>query len=229
MDLYGEKSRSTAQKLTVTLLEAIVLAASALVMFWPTASSWAASIGWMLPQGVPARRYLILGFSVVTLGRMAFTMFYLMKRRMPWSEAFTVPFAFAIYYLGFALLVLPSDAPLGLWDALAIGLFLLGGGFNTGGELLRDRFKKDPANKGKLYTGGPFALAMHINFFGDILWVSAYAIVAHTIWAWLIPLFILSFFAIYNVPMLDRHLATHYGEQFERYRARTKRLIPFVW
>ena len=70
---------------------------------------------------------------------------------------------------------------------------------------------------------------MHINFFGDVVWVAAYAMVAHTAWAWLIPLFTLSFFAFDNVPALDRHLAEHYGAQFTDYAARTKRLIPFVW
>lgn len=228
LDLYGQKSPSIRQKLVVTAIEFVLLISSGWVLFGGGASQFTPIVGEM-PNGTPLRRYVIFAFSCVILLRMAFTMFYLMKREMPWSEAFTVPFAFALYYLGFALLVLPSAAPLGWWDLFAIALFITGCVLNTGGELQRDRFKKDPANKGKLLTGGFFALSMHINFFGDILWVSAYAIVTQNIWSVLIVLFITVFFAFYNVPMLDRHLAEHYGEQFKAYAARTKKLIPFVW
>lgn len=127
------------------------------------------------------------------------------------------------------MLVLPEGAPLGVWDAVAVGLFLLGAFLNTGSELARDRFKRIPANKGRLYTEGLFALSRHINFFGDILWVAAYAVVAHTLWAALIPLYTLCFFAFFNAPALDRHLARHYGAQYAAYAVRSKMLIPFVW
>ncbi|MCB9992647.1 MAG: DUF1295 domain-containing protein [Hyphomicrobiaceae bacterium] len=229
MDLYGQKSASIPQKLTVTGLELIILFVSAWVMFWGGERLFAPLFGGTLPDGIPARRYVIIVFSLIILGRMAFTMFYLMKRSLKWDEAFTVPFAFALYYLGFAILVLPSDAPLGLWDYLGMVLFALGCILNTGGELQRDRFKKDPANRGKLFTGGFFALSMHINFFGDVLWIVGYAIIAQSLWGWAIPVFIFCFFAFYNVPMLDRHLAEHYGEQFAAYAAKTRKLVPFVW
>jgi protein-S-isoprenylcysteine O-methyltransferase Ste14 len=32
-----------------------------------------------------------------------------------------------------------------------------------------------------------------------------------------------------NVPALDRYLAERYGEEFQAYAARTKKLIPFVY
>ena len=185
--------------------------------------------GWTVPSAIPARAGLIFAFSVVTMVRMTFTLFYLMRRRMGWAEVFTVPTAFLLYYVGFAVLVLPERAPLGLWDAVAVGLFVLGACLNTGSELARDRFKKDPANKGRLYTQGLFALSRHINFFGDVLWVTAYAIVAHTAWAALIPVYTFCFFAFFNAPALDRHLARRYGAQYEAYAARSKMLIPFVW
>ena len=37
-------------------------------------------------------------------------------------------------------------------------------------------FKRRPENKGKLFTGGLFAVSMHPNYFGDLLWVSGYAL-----------------------------------------------------
>ncbi len=99
-------------------------------------------VGWSLPDTAPTRYGVILAFNLVILMRMGFMMFYLMKRTLPWSEAFSVPSAFAIYYVGFAILVLPNGAPLGLVDFLAIGLFVLGCLLNTGSELQRHIFKK---------------------------------------------------------------------------------------
>jgi len=229
MDLYARKGRSLPQKLTVAGLELALLVMSAVLLLAPWPRDIAAALGLALPPDVPARRLLILAFSAITYARMSVTLFHLMRRAMPWQEALTLPFAFALYYLGFALLVLPSTAPLDAWDGLAVLLFATGGVLNTGSELARARFKADTAHAGQLYTSGLFSLSMHINFFGDVVWIAAYAMVARTPWAWLIPLFTLSFFAFYNVPMLDRHLAAHYGAQFDAYRARTKRLIPFVW
>jgi steroid 5-alpha reductase family enzyme len=163
------------------------------------------------------------------MARMSLTLFYLMKRHMGWAEVSTIPIAFALYYVGFAVLVLPHSAPLGGWDCFAAALFVVGCYLNTGSELARDRFKKSPANKGKLYVCGLFSLSRHINFFGDLLWVSAYAIVAHTVWAAIIPIYTLCFFGFFNAPALDRHLVDHYGEQYRAYAARTKMLIPFIW
>jgi steroid 5-alpha reductase family enzyme len=229
MDLYGEKAPAIPQKLVVTTLECALIALSAWIMFGGGEALVAGWLGFAPAGTIPARRWVIFAFSCIVLVRMGFMMFFLMRRSMPWQEVGTVPMAFALYYVGFALLVLPSRTPLGAVDWLGVGLFLLGSYFNTGGELERYRFKQDPANRGRLYTAGLFALSMHVNFFGDILWIAAYAVLADNLWAWLIPAFTASFFAFYNVPLLDRHLAANYGAEFDAWAARTKRLIPFVW
>lgn len=229
MDLYANKSASIPQKLTVIAIELALIALSAWLMFGPGEELAADLFGFMPAGEPPLRRWVILAFSIIILLRMSFMMFVLMKRTMPWSEAATVPLAFALYYVGFALLVLPSRSALDALDLFAIALFLFGCYLNTGSEWQRHRFKADPANKGKLYTGGLFAFSMHINFFGDIVWVTAYALIARNPWGALIPVFLTGFFAFYNVPLLDRHLASRYGQAFEAYARSTKRLIPFVW
>lgn len=229
MDIYAQTGRSLPQKLVLLTIELVILAASAWILFGTGRVVVTALTGWAIPSAIPARAVLIFAFSTVTMIRMSVTLFYLMRRRMGWTEVFTIPIAFVLYYVGFAVLVLPEDASLGVWDAIAVGLFLLGAFLNTGSELARDRFKKDPHNKGRLYTQDLFALSRHINFFGDILWVAAYAIVAHTLWAALIPLYTLCFFAFFNAPALDRHLARRYGAQYAAYAEHSKMLIPFVW
>lgn len=153
---------------------------------------------------------------------------FLLNRRIPWAESIDIPFAFALYHLGFPLLALPTNLPLGGIDAFGIALFLLGSGINTSAEALRDRWKKDPAHKGKLYTGGLFTYARHINYFGDLLWVSGYAVLTQNGYAALIPAFLLCFFAFYNIPKLEACLRGRYPG-FAEYAKRTKRFIPFVY
>lgn len=229
MQIYRPDAGALPQKLTLTALELAILLISAVILFGP-AGTWISGLfGWTVPAHFIARRAVIFGFSVIVFLRMLVTMFYLMRRGMGWSEAFTIPVAFSLYYIGFAVLVLPYDAPLGALDYVAMVLFVLGSYLNTGSELQRHFFKRKPENRGKLYTKGLFGLAMHINFFGDIVWIAAYALVTQNPWSVLIVLFALSFFAFYNVPQLDAHLADHYGDQFKAYAARTKKLVPFIW
>ncbi|MEE9453378.1 MAG: DUF1295 domain-containing protein [Paracoccaceae bacterium] len=229
MDMYSIKRKSTPQKLLLTVLELGLLIIAARILF----GSWGVVIsqwfGWASPEILPARRIVIMAFSVIIFLRMVFTMFYLIKRRLPWAEALSIPFAFAIYYVGYAILVLHSSAPLGVIDILAIALFILGCVLNTGSEMQRDIFKRDPQNKGRLYTGGMFAWSMHINFFGDILWVLAYALITQNIWSTVIVIFIFLLFAKFNVPKLDAYLAGRYGDDFVKYAQSTKKLVPWVW
>ncbi len=229
VDIYARKGSARPQKVALTTIEILLLGLSAWILFGAGRGLVAGLLGWTIPPTIPARAHLIFAFSVVIMARMSVTLFWLMKRHMGWAEVFTIPIAFALYYVGFAIFVLPQDAPLGGWDYFAVVLFALGCYLNTGSELARDQFKKQPFNRGKLYTGGLFSLSRHINFFGDILWVSAYAVVAHTIWAGIVPVFTLCFFGFFNAPALDRHLASHYGEQYRAYAARTKMLIPLIW
>ena len=227
--MYGDKASALPQKVVITILELVLIVFSGWLMFGGGELIIAGFLGFEPAVTIPARRLVILAFSLIVLGRMTFMMFRLMKRNIPWAESLSVPLAFAIYYVGFALFVLPSRAPLDSFDGLAILIYAFGSYLNTAGELGRERFKRKPENRGKLYTGGPFAWSMHINFFGDILWVCAYAMVSRNPWAALIPVLLTFFFVFVNVPVLDAYLADRYGEDFAAYQKRTKRLIPFVW
>jgi protein-S-isoprenylcysteine O-methyltransferase Ste14 len=229
MDLYASKSSAVPQKLAITAIEIALIGMAGWLLTGPGGAMAASVFGFELPASTPARYWVILAFSAVTLVRFVFMMFVLMRRTIATEELISVPLAFAVYYVGFALLVLPNATPLDLWDASGVAVFALGAFVNTYGEWQRKRFKDNPAHKGKLFTGGLFSLSMHVNFLGDVLWVTGYAIVARQLWGALIPVSLLAFFVFWNVPALDRHLAAHYGEAFTDYAARTRRLIPFVW
>lgn len=229
LDLYADKGSALPQKLTLTAIELALIILSFFILFGGGDQWLFALLGWPEPIANAMRRFVILSFNVIILARMAVMMFVFLKRRIPWQEVFSVPLAFALYYVGFALLVLSNPNPLGTIDGIAIFLFVLGCYLNTGAELQRHIFKADPAHKGQLFTGGLFKHSMHINFFGDVVWVFAYAMIAGHWEGYLIPLMLLGMFMFFNVPKLDDYLRERYGEAFLRYEAKTKRLIPFIW
>lgn len=227
--IYGNTHNSAPQKTLLVILETAILALALWLLNFGglgSVSRWF-HVAW--DAAVPARRILLSAGFVIVYLRMKLTMLYLLKRSMGWEEALSVPFAFGIYYLGFSLLAGPVAVPVGAAAYIGIALFIIGSFFNTGSELLRDRWKKDPANKGRLYTGGLFRYSMHINYFGDILWVGGLALMTANFWSAIIPVMLFIFFAFGNAPVLDKHLAEKYGEEFEEYRKRTRKIIPFIY
>lgn len=227
--IYGMSHSSAPQKSVMMIAQTLILGVAVwlLLLGGLEAVSRLLHVSWA--RAVPVRRVLLtVAFGVVYV-RIAITGLYLLKRSMGWEEAISIPFAFMVYYVGFSLLAGPVDAPIGGAAYIGIVLFVIGSCINTGSELMRDRWKKAPANKGKLYTGGLFRYAMHINYFGDILWVIGLALMTASLWSAIIPVLLFVFFAFYNAPMLDSHLAEKYGDDFAAYRKRTKRIIPFIF
>ena len=229
MELYGQQSKSIPQKVTIHLIEVLLLWLSYWILF-QGGGAWCESHLHIHNANENAeRRIIIFAFNIIIFLRLAYMMIFLLKRKIPWEESISVPLAFALYFIGFPLFVLPIAKPLDSIDYFAVALFITGCILNSGGEILRDRWKKNPENKGKIYTAGFFKYARHINYFGDVLWVIAYAIVSRNEYAAIIPVFLFSFFAFYNAPKLDKYLKEKYGKGYEAYAAHTKMLIPFIY
>ena len=224
MDLYSRKSRSIPQKIVIVSLGTIFLAVSYGVLF----STWFAKVRVAgLDIGAP-RSAILFTFNVIVCVRVLFTLLYFLERKIPLEETLSIPIAFGLYLIGFPLLAASHDRPIEWLEAAGIILFLFGSFLNSFSELQRKRWKQDQRNKGHLYTRGLFAWSMHINYFGDLLWVTGYALVTHNPWSLLIPASLFAFFYFWNIPKLDAHLADRYGDEFTAYRSHTKRLIPFV-
>ena len=228
MDLYGAKSRSLPQKTIIIAAELALLYLSWRILFADWGAAFARWMHWPAAAD-PGRRAAVFAFNVVVFLRMTFMMLVLLARRIPLEETFSVPLAFATYYVGFALMTLRTWRPLGPAADLGIALFAIGSLLNSGSELQRHLWKRRPEHRGHLYTGGLFGWSMHINYFGDLLWVSGYALVSGNPWATLVPIFLFCFFAFYNAPKLDAHLAQHYGAEFAEYARTTRKIIPGIY
>ncbi|HHH49489.1 MAG TPA: DUF1295 domain-containing protein [Saprospiraceae bacterium] len=228
MDLYSVKSKSIPQKTVIITIEILLLIFSYWILFQGGGAIILEKMGMVASNGNYQSRVIIFVFSTIVFIRMTFMMIYLLKRKIPWEESFTVPTAFALYFIGYALLVYNRTAPIDWVDYVGILVFILGSYLNTASELQRHFWKKRPENKGKLYTTGLFQHAMHINFFGDILWVAAYAMITRNYYSIAIPIFLFCLFAFWNIPALDKYLKGRYKE-FDDYSAKTKKLIPFIY
>lgn len=229
MELYGKQSSSLWQKTTITIAELLLLVLSFAILFMPFGESVFEYVWGSKPQALPLRKAIVFGFSIIVFIRMKATLFIFLKRQIPLEEVISVPVAFSLYYIGFSFFVINSPEVLGLPDYFAMALFVWGSYLNSFSEYRRHVWKKRPENKGKIYTEGLFKYSMHINYFGDMLWVIAYTIICHNIWAYTIPAFLFAFFAFANIPKLDAYLAEKYGDSFKEYAAKTKKFIPYIY
>lgn len=228
--MHGQQEVSSTPRIVCTCLHAAFLAIAAWIYFGRGA---AVLLGWAGPQwtqpGDVGRRLLLLSLAVVLFIRLTLTLFVLLERRFDWSELGGVAFALFVYQVGFAVLAAGEASPLDLFDLAAVSVFLLGSVLNTGSEMQRKRFKADPGNRGRLYTGGLFRLARHINYFGDALWVGAWAFVTRNPMAALVPVALSLGFVFAFIPSLSKYLRSRYGEQYEEWEKGTKAFIPFVY
>ena len=175
------------------------------------------------------RRVLLLSYAVILLVRMYVTAFVLLTRRFDWTECIAVIGAVVFYQFGFALLGATSVTPLNAIDLLSVGLFALGSYLNTGSEVQRKKFKENPLNQGKLYTGGMFGVVRHPNYLGDILWASGWAVATHNVWAFVIPILAAAGFVFKFIPELSSYLSRRYGTQYVDWANKTKRLLPYIY
>ncbi|TCL00377.1 uncharacterized protein DUF1295 [Shimia isoporae] len=211
---------SLAPKLTFAGLHAAILAACAYLAF-------------AVDVPDPTRAALLFAATALYFSRHLITLFVLLKRRVDYAEAIGLSAFMALFEIGFLLLgagVLSGQAtPLGPPDLLGVTLILVGSYLNTGSELQRHIWKKDPAHKGQCYTNGLFGLSMHINYFGDTVLFTGWALLAASWLAASIPLFVTAGFVFFHIPALDAYLADRYGDAFKSYAARTSKFVPFVY
>lgn len=181
----------------------------------------------------PLRANVLAGCALLYFLRHLLTLFVLLKRRVQMSEAMGLIGFFGMFEVGFLLLgagaISGTAAPFGWLDWVGIGIVVIGSFLNTGSEVQRWLWKEKPSSKGKCYSGGLFAYSMHINYFGDTLLFFGWAILAASVFAWPIPIFVTASFVWFHIPALDAYLAKRYETDFDDYAKKTSKLIPFIY
>ncbi len=148
---------------------------------------------------------------------------------MGWAEAVAVSGWLYVLHLGLALLGRTNAAPVGAVAVVGLALYLVGSYLNTASEYGRHRWKQQPAHQGRLYTGGLFRYAVHINYFGDAVLFAGFALMTGTAWALVIPVGMTAAFVFAHIPALDRHLKAKYGAEFDAYAETTSTFVPWLY
>jgi len=161
------------------------------------------------------------------------TLYYILVRKVEWTEVTGLIGFFALFEIG--LLILGSGVFRGIsidlsWIDFIALLFLVAGSYlNTFSEIQRKIWKQKPSSKGHCYTDGLFKYSMHINYFGDIILFTGWSLFTYSIWAFIIPVVMTVMFIFIHIPGLDSYLSNRYGKEFVDYSQKTKKLIPFIY
>lgn len=171
-------------------------------VFWGTGFVLVAAIGFALGTGAPARRALVL--ALVAVWGLRLTAYLGWRKRghgedkryaamrasggdrWPFTSLFVV-FGLQgalIWFVSWPLQVAQTLArPAGLtWlDALGAAVVLAGVAIEAGGDFQLARFKRDPANHGRVLDSGLWRYTRHPNYFGDCcVWWGLYAVACAT-------------------------------------------------
>ncbi|KAJ8079693.1 hypothetical protein PM082_016514 [Marasmius tenuissimus] len=104
-------------------------------------------------------------------------------------------------------------------------MFVVGIGLEWISEEQRKAFKDDSRNKGKVYSGGLFGWARHINFGGYTLWRSGFSLAAGGWWLGAIVAAVFTyFFAKGGIPELDEYCSNRYEAQWMEYKRKASAL-----
>ena len=114
------------------------------------------------------------GCAMKQITNMTFTF----EPQLPYSAAIFIPIYNTLLnsLASFSSLIYGPSNELGSLQHFGISLFTVGIFTELISELQRKRFKDNPISKNKLYTGGLFSLARHINYGGFIVWRTGLAL-----------------------------------------------------
>ena len=228
-DIYAEQGRAIGQRVAI----AAAVGAWVAVTWWLLFGGGVGFVGgWLGKQWNPGdemRRLVLAVALTVYFVRLLFTQFVFLKRAVSWSEAGMIVAWVLCIFLLLSLAGGTNSSPILTLGIAGAILFVLGSWMNSYAEYERQVWKRRPENQGRPYTLGLFRYSRHPNYLGDLISFSGLCLIAGRWITVSIPLGMLAGFVFANIPMLDAHLHEHYGDAFDQYAARTRKLIPFVY
>ena len=159
--------------------------------------------------------------------------------RKEWGRAFVLRSYLQVFLLqGFFLLLVatpvilvnrsPSGA-IGAPAAVGAAIWAIGFVFESVGDGQLRRFKKDPANRGRIMARGLWRYTRHPNYFGESLMWWGLAVLGLSVpggWAGVISPVVLTFLLtrVSGIPLLERKYRGN--KEFEEYARRTSAFGP---
>lgn len=167
---------------------------------------------------IPPYHLLILGMSFGASIKQVVWSLFISQQEMPWQHAIliaafnsvlnTLNTTLSLWSLTSAHMYSAKNTSVFQSPSILIGTVLYSIGILTEliSEIQRAKFKHNPANKGKPYSGGLFSLTRNVNYAGYTLWRMGYALAsAGFIWGFIIGAWFFRDFATRGVPELDKY------------------------
>jgi protein-S-isoprenylcysteine O-methyltransferase Ste14 len=180
-------------------------------------------------NGDAVRRIIIASCLIIYFVRLQITVWVFQKRKWTWLETITITVLMSFVLYAFAKVGGNKKQVVGIVEVIGILLYLSGSYINTHSEYYRHIWKLEEKNRGRLYTERLFRYAMHINYFGDIVLFTGFAMITHRFSMLVIPSIMTLNFVFIIIPSLDRYLEKKYGAEFRDYAQKTKKLIPWIY
>jgi protein-S-isoprenylcysteine O-methyltransferase Ste14 len=115
-------------------------------------------------------------------------------------------------------------------DKAAVAGLILGAILQHFAEFQRYLFKREPANLGKVHTGGLFAYARFINHVGHWLTDLCQVLLCRSAFYFIIPFAVTVKQLLDVAPYTEDHMAKKYGAQWTNYVKKTPyKFIPGIW
>ncbi|KAF2455709.1 hypothetical protein BDY21DRAFT_365434 [Lineolata rhizophorae] len=188
--------------------------------------------------GLSPYRLALLGMSVGSMLKQNYWAMFVAQERMSTGAALAVGVFNFVFNTFSSLAFLADVTSASTSSEFPQTPFLVGSAMYVTGllgewvsEVQRKNFKMDPKNKGKLYTGGLWSLARHINYGSYTLWRAGYALVGG---GWTMAAVVGAFF-FYDfsqraVPILDKYCTERYGEDWAGFKQQTPyKLFPYIY
>jgi len=199
---------------------------------WLMFADYASSNTWLKQHqlsGDLVRRILIASCMIIYFIRLQVTVWVFQKRKWTWPETITITVLMSFVLYAFAKVGGTNKQVVGVMEVIGILLYLSGSYLNTHSEYSRHVWKLKEENRGRLYTEGLFSFSMHINYFGDIVLFTGFALVTHSLSMLVIPLIMTLNFVFFIIPSLDRYLGKKYKDEFIDYSKKTKKFVPLIY
>ena len=199
---------------------------------WLLLADYAISNTWFRQYqlaGDPVRRTLLAFCLIIYVVRLQATVWIFQKRKWSWLETITITVFISVVLYAFAWAGGNRKQAVDAVEVIGISLYLLGSYLNTQSEYSRHVWKLKAENRGRLYTEGLFRLSMHINYFGDIVLFTGFAMVTHRPGMLVIPILMAVNFILFIIPSLDSYLEKKYKDEFRDYSRKTKKFIPLIY
>jgi protein-S-isoprenylcysteine O-methyltransferase Ste14 len=190
----------------------------------------AEAIGAADGEGDSARNALVFGLIILYFLRVFYGLSCLLPRSMPVGELVAVGCVFlpSIFW-SFSIGAVRSGRQLSALDFAALVLHLFGSWITTWSEQLRFWWKQRPENKGRLYTAGLFSVVRNVNYSGDVINFTGFAVLTGQFWNAWVPVVMLLGFIFGHIEEKESYLRQRYAAEWPAYEASTKALIPGVW